>query len=122
MPENPEKQTRILGKSAAVQRVYELIRRVASTPATVLLTGESETGKEVVARAIHEDGNPPGAPFVPVNCAAIPENLIEAELFGYQRGLPMRRSTRKGCLSWREEVRSFSTKSGSCLSTYRPNC
>ena len=76
----------MLGESPAMQQVLELIDRVAKTPATVLLTGESGTGKEVVARVIHERGNLKPSPFVLVNCAAIPENLIEAELFGYQRG------------------------------------
>lgn len=86
MPDNPEHEVRILGESPAIQKVFDLIDRVAGTPATVLLTGESGTGKEAVAREIHHRGNPADAPFVLVNCAAIPENLIEAELFGYQRG------------------------------------
>ena len=86
MAERPEQETRMLGESPAMQQVLELIDRVAKTPATVLLTGESGTGKEVVARVIHERGNLKPSPFVLVNCAAIPENLIEAELFGYQRG------------------------------------
>ena len=86
MPDYPEHEVRILGESPAIQKVFDLIDRVAGTPATVLLTGESGTGKEAVAREIHHRGNPAGAPFVLVNCAAIPENLIEAELFGYQRG------------------------------------
>lgn len=86
MPDYPEHEVRILGESPAIQKVFDLIDRVAGTPATVLLTGESGTGKEAVAREIHYRGNPADAPFVLVNCAAIPENLIEAELFGYQRG------------------------------------
>ena len=86
MPDYPEHEVRILGESPAIQKVFDLIDRVAGTPATVLLTGESGTGKEAVAREIHHRGNPADAPFVLVNCAAIPENLIEAELFGYQRG------------------------------------
>lgn len=86
MANSPEHEVRILGESPAIQKVFDLIDRVARTPATVLLTGESGTGKEAVAREIHHRGNPPDAPFVLVNCAAIPENLIEAELFGYQRG------------------------------------
>ena len=86
MANSPEHEVRILGESPAIQKVFDLIDRVAGTPATVLLTGESGTGKEAVAREIHHRGNPADAPFVLVNCAAIPENLIEAELFGYQRG------------------------------------
>lgn len=85
MPDS-ENNPRILGESDAIRKIFELIDRVAATPATVLLTGQSGTGKEAVAREIHLQGNPEGAPFVPVNCAAIPENLIEAELFGYQKG------------------------------------
>lgn len=86
MPDASDHATRILGESPAILKVSELIDRVAATSATVLLTGESGTGKEVVAREIHDRGTPEDAPFVHVNCAAIPENLIEAELFGYQRG------------------------------------
>jgi len=85
MPETPQND-RILGESPAIHKVFDLIDRVAATPATVLLTGESGTGKEAIAREIHHRGYPEDAPYVFVNCAAIPENLIEAELFGYQKG------------------------------------
>ncbi len=76
----------LLGNSPALQRVRELIGRVADTDSTVLITGESGTGKEVVARALHQRSRRSGGPFVAVNCAALPEALLEAELFGHTRG------------------------------------
>lgn len=76
----------ILGKSKAMQVVFDLIRRVADGPTNVLITGESGTGKELVAKAIHYNSERKDAPFVPVNCAAIPEQLLESELFGHMRG------------------------------------
>ncbi|MGD0678229.1 MAG: sigma-54 dependent transcriptional regulator [Polyangiaceae bacterium] len=76
----------LIGQSAAMQGVYDLIDRVASTDATVLITGESGTGKEVVARAIHARSARREARFVPINCAAMPESLLESELFGHARG------------------------------------
>ena len=76
----------ILGKSRPMQDVFELIRRVADSPSNVLITGESGTGKELVAKAIHYNSDRKEHPFVPVNCAAIPEQLLESELFGHMRG------------------------------------
>ena len=76
----------ILGKSKAIQAVFDLIRRVADSPTNVLITGESGTGKELVAKAIHYNSSRKEAPFIPVNCAAIPEQLLESELFGHMRG------------------------------------
>jgi DNA-binding NtrC family response regulator len=76
----------ILGKSKAIQVVFDLIRRVADSPTNVLITGESGTGKELVAKAIHYNSDRKDAPFIPVNCAAIPEQLLESELFGHMRG------------------------------------
>jgi DNA-binding NtrC family response regulator len=86
----------ILGKSKAIQGVFDLIRRVADSPTNVLITGESGTGKELVAKAIHFNSDRKDAPFIPVNCAAIPEQLLESELFG------------------RIKAPCFSTRSASC--------
>ncbi len=76
----------LLGCSPVMQDVYRRIEKVAPTSATVLITGESGSGKELVARTIHDRGQNAQAPFVAVNCGAIPANLIEAELFGYEKG------------------------------------
>ena len=76
----------ILGKSKPIQAVFDLIRRVADSPTNILITGESGTGKELVAKAIHYNSDRKDAPFIPVNCAAIPEQLLESELFGHMRG------------------------------------
>jgi DNA-binding NtrC family response regulator len=77
---------RLIGASARSQVVYEMIRRVADLNAFVLITGESGTGKELVAQAIHNLSNRAHAPFIGIACGAIPESLIEAELFGHERG------------------------------------
>ncbi|HTW92915.1 MAG TPA: sigma-54-dependent Fis family transcriptional regulator [bacterium] len=76
----------IVGRSPAMQAVYEMMARVIPTDAPVLITGETGTGKELVARAIHYSGPRKKAAFVPVNCGAIPENLLESELFGHRKG------------------------------------
>jgi two-component system response regulator AtoC len=76
----------LVGGSPAMRELYERIEAASSTRGTILVTGESGTGKELVARAIHECGPNPRAPFVALNCAALPRDLIESELFGYKRG------------------------------------
>jgi two-component system response regulator PilR (NtrC family) len=76
----------LVGQSGAMREVFELIKKVAPTKSTVLITGESGTGKEVVARAIHNLSEVAQKIFLPVNCAAIPENLLESQLFGHVRG------------------------------------
>ena len=76
----------LVGSSEPMQRVYRLVESVADSDVTVLLTGESGTGKELVARAIHHKSPRAGGPFVTVNCGALPENLFESELFGYEKG------------------------------------
>ncbi|HKY31165.1 MAG TPA: sigma-54 dependent transcriptional regulator [Candidatus Polarisedimenticolia bacterium] len=81
-----EQQFAMIGDSRPMKELREMIQRSAPTNATVLITGESGTGKELVARAIHRLGNRRDAPFVRVNCAAIPDDLIESELFGHERG------------------------------------
>jgi two-component system response regulator PilR (NtrC family) len=77
---------RLLGKSAPMQRVFEMLRKIAAAKTSVLLIGESGTGKELAARALHELGPRADHPFVAVNCGAIPEALLESELFGHMKG------------------------------------
>jgi DNA-binding NtrC family response regulator len=76
----------IIGSSAGIRELYTVLDRVADTPTTVLVSGESGTGKELVARALHENSSRKDKPFIKVNCAAIPRDLMESELFGYERG------------------------------------
>jgi DNA-binding NtrC family response regulator len=76
----------LVGKSLAMNEIYALIRKIADNRSNVLITGESGTGKEVVARTIHVTGNRSDKPFVPINCTAMPEGLLESELFGHVRG------------------------------------
>ena len=84
--EEPSSCGQIIGSSPHMQRVYQLIRSVTNLNAAVLVTGESGTGKELIARAIHNLGSRADKPFVAVSCGAIPETLIEAELFGHEKG------------------------------------
>ena len=76
----------MVGESEPLQRVYNLVEMVAASDVTVLLTGETGTGKELVARAIHQKSPRANSPFITVNCGALPENLFESELFGYEKG------------------------------------
>jgi two-component system, NtrC family, response regulator PilR len=76
----------VVGKSAPMQQIMRLVERVASAPASVLITGESGTGKELIARALHFRGDRAQKPFIAINCAALPETLLESELFGYEKG------------------------------------
>ena len=82
--EDPENE--ILGESEATNQLRKLIRRVAQTNATVLIQGENGTGKELVAHAMHRNSNRKDGPFIKLNCAALPENLVESELFGHEKG------------------------------------
>ena len=76
----------LVGRSPAMQEVYKAIGRVAPQDVTVLILGESGTGKELVARAIYQHSRRAAGPFLAINCAAIPENLLESELFGHEKG------------------------------------
>ena len=76
----------IIGSSPEIQEVFKTVRKVATTDVSILITGESGTGKELVARAIHNQGARKDKPFIPINCGAIPENLMESELFGHEKG------------------------------------
>ncbi|HTV42720.1 MAG TPA: sigma-54 dependent transcriptional regulator [Candidatus Sulfotelmatobacter sp.] len=76
----------IIGRSEAMQEIYKEIGRIASKPVNVLIRGETGTGKELIARAIYQHSDRSGAPFIAINCAAIPETLLESELFGHERG------------------------------------
>lgn len=81
-----KKYDRLVGESRSVQELRNLINRIANTNSTVLITGESGTGKEVTAMTIHRSSNRQGKPFVVVNCATLPEQLLESELFGHEKG------------------------------------
>ncbi len=84
--EEAAEQMPLVGRSAAMQDIYRLLARLMQTDLTVMITGESGTGKELVARALHEYGRRRGGPFVAINMAAIPRDLIESELFGHEKG------------------------------------
>ncbi len=84
--ESPAGTPQFVGTSPPMQRILTLLPRVAATPSTVLITGESGTGKELLARAIHAASSKAGGPFLTVNCGALPEGLLESELFGHARG------------------------------------
>ena len=104
----------IVGTSPALQAVLSRVSKVAPTDSTVLVTGETGTGKELVARAIHKRSHRSLRAFVSVNCAAIPRDLITSELFGHEKGaFTVQLSNVRAALNWPKEARSFSMRSGS---------
>ncbi len=102
----------LYGSSPVMLDLYEQIERVASTDATALIIGESGTGKELIARTIHDQSSRKEAPFVAVNCGAIPDELIEAELFGHEKGVsPAPFKGASATSNMRTAARCSSTKS-----------
>ncbi len=96
-PDPADRFEELIGASSLMQKLFDQIRKIAPTTANVLITGESGTGKELVARAIHRQSSRKDGPFVGINCAAIPENLLESELFGHAKGaFTDARTERKG--------------------------
>jgi nitrogen regulation protein NR(I) len=86
VPPEGKARTSIIGESSQVQELFKVIDKVADSPSTVLITGESGTGKELVATALHDGSSRKDKPLIKINCAAIPKDLMESELFGYERG------------------------------------
>ena len=116
MGDTASARTAIVGKSRVMQAIYKEIGRIAATPVTVLIRGDTGTGKELIARAIYQHSDRAAAPFIAINCAAIPETLLESELFGHERGCfhrrrraahwPLRAGTRRNDFprrNWRHE-------------------
>ena len=117
----------MLGHSRAMQEVYKIIGKSAARDVTVLITGESGTGKELIARALHAYSDRSQGPFLAINCAAIPDTLLESELFGYERGaFSGAVEARPGKFESHREVRCFLTRSvtcpSSCKRSYSGSC
>ena len=113
-------ETEILTAAPSMQRVLETVAAVADADAAVLLVGESGTGKELVANALHERSHRRQGPWIKINCAALPKDLIESELFGHTRGAFTGATTEKvGLLRRRRGAPSCSTRSRRCPSTFR---
>jgi len=111
----PAHAEQIVAASAAMKRILRLVERIAPTESNILLTGESGTGKEKVARLIHYQSKRSRGPFVAVNMAAIPETLIESEMFGHVRGRsPTRAAPSAASSSWPTRGRSSSMRSPRC--------
>jgi DNA-binding NtrC family response regulator len=98
----------LIGKSPSMQKIYDLVERIKESSSNVLITGESGTGKELVGKAIHYSGTRKEGPFIAVNCAAIPETLLESELFGYKKGaFTDAKADKKGLISEAREGTLF---------------
>jgi len=93
---NSHFDSRIIGSSQKLTEVLDLIEKIADTPINVLITGESGTGKELAARLIHDNSSRCDKPFVDLNCAALPESLLESELFGIEKGVATGVEKREG--------------------------
>ena len=103
---------KMIGASAEMRKIYQVIEQAAPTSASVLVSGESGTGKELVAQTIHQLSPRASQPFVAVNCAAIPDTLLESELFGHEKGaFTGAIARRQGASSWRTAARCSSTRS-----------
>ncbi len=112
----------MIGISRPMQDVYELIRKVSATRTTVLLLGESGVGKEMVANALHYGGLAPGGPFVKCNCAALPESIVESELFGHEKGSFTGAVFARDGLKRPTAARFFWMRWASCPWGCRPSC
>lgn len=114
---------KLIGKSPSTQKMYDLIERISDSPSNVLITGESGTCKEWVAKAIHYNGARKEGPFVAINCSAIPETLLESELFGYRKGaFTDAKSDKKNSFSKLTRVLSFWTRLPKCQLHSSRNC
>ena len=120
----PAEEIPLVGRSAAMQDVYRVLARLMNTDLTVMITGESGTGKELVARALHDFGRRRKGPFVAINMAAIPRDLIESELFGHEKGAFTGRTERaaRDASSRPRAARSSSMKSAICRWKRKPAC
>ena len=113
----------LIGRSAAMQEIYRIVARLMQTDLTVMITGESGTGKELVARALHDYGKRRAGPFVAINMAAIPRDLVESELFGHEKGAFTGANARSsGRFEQAEAARCSSTRSATCRWTRRRGC
>jgi two-component system nitrogen regulation response regulator GlnG len=120
---DPDVDGAMVGSCPAMGEVYKAIGRVAAQDVPVLITGESGTGKELVARAVYQHSPRGKAPFLALNCAAIPENLIESEMFGHEKGAFTGADRRRiGKFSSATAVPFSSTRSATCRWRCRPKC
>jgi len=118
----PEQDT-IVGRSREMREIYKQLGRISAQPVTVLIRGETGTGKELIARAIFQHGHRAHKPFVAVNCAAIPEALLESELFGHEKGaFTGADRVRIGRFEQAHGGTLFSTKSATLIPPFRSSC
>ena len=122
-PANTSAQSEIIAADSATHAVVQRCERVAPTDTTVLLTGESGVGKDIFARHIHAKSKRQSKPYVAINCAAIPDNLLESTLFGYEKGaFTGATKSQPGKFEQAEGARCFWTKLAKCLWSYKPSC